>query len=127
MPSLRNLPRYLLAGIFVVGGALHFLSTQTYLRLMPPQVPYPQELVYLSGIIESGLGIMLLIPKTGRIAAWALIHTLIAIFPANIYGAVTSGTDHPAMPGVPVVLAWLRLPVQFLLIAWAYLYTRRTA
>jgi uncharacterized membrane protein len=58
------------------------------------------------------------------VAAWALIPTLLAIFPANIYAAVAAGTAHEAMPGVPVWAAWLRLPVQGVLIAWAYRYTR---
>ena len=127
MSILKNLPKTLLAGIFIGGGVLHFITTQTYVHLMPPYIPYPKELVYISGIIESGLGVMLLIPKTQRIAAWALIPTLIAVFPANVQGAITAGTDHPAMPGVPVALAWLRLPLQLLLIIWAYRYTQRTA
>ena len=105
-------------------GILHFVSTATYVRLIPPALPYPRQLVYVSGIIEGALGVLLLIPKTRRVAAWAIIPTLIAIFPANIYGAVTAGTDDPAMRGVPVWAAWLRLPLQFVLIGWAYRYTQ---
>lgn len=122
---LRTLLKWLFASIFIVGGLLHFVSTPTYLRIMPPYIPYHKELVYISGVIETALGLLLLLPKTQRIAAWALIPTLIAIFPANVHGALTAGADQPAMPGVPVALAWLRLPLQFLLIAWAYWYTRR--
>ena len=124
---VRTLLKWLFASIFIVGGLLHFVSTPTYLRLMPPYLPYHKELVYISGVIEAGLGFLLLLPKTQRIAAWALIPTLIAIFPANLHGALTAGTDQPAMPGVPVALAWLRLPIQLLLIAWAYFYTRRAS
>ncbi len=124
MSIIKRFFKWLFAGLFVGSGILHFVSTATYERLMPPVLPYPRELVYASGFIEGALGVLLLIPKTRRGAAWALIPTLIAIFPANIYGAVTAGTAYPAMPGVPVWAAWLRLPLQFLLIAWAFRYTQ---
>lgn len=123
MSIIRRLLKWLFAGLFIGSGVLHFVSTATYERLMPPALPYPRELVYASGIIEGALGVLLLIPKARRAAAWTLIPTLIAIFPANIYGAVTSGTDNPAMQGVPVWVAWARLPLQIVLIAWAYRYT----
>lgn len=124
MTIAKRLLKWLFAGIFIASGVLHFTSTDTYVRLMPPYLPYHKELVYVSGVIEAMLGFMLLLPKTQRAAAWALIPTLIFIFPANIHGAVTAGTSHPAMPGVPVWAAWLRLPIQLVLIAWAYRYTR---
>lgn len=125
MSIAKRLFKWAFAGIFVGSGILHFASTQTYERLMPPALPNPRELVYISGIIEGAFGALLLVPKTRRLAAWALIPTLVAIFPANIYGALTSTTDHPAMPGVPAWAAWLRLPFQFVLIAWAYRYTKQ--
>lgn len=114
----------LFAGLFIVSGVLHFAKSDTYVRLMPPYLPFHQELVYVSGMVECGLGLLLLVPRTRRLAAWGLIATLIAVFPANVYGAMTAGTPQEAMPGVSVELAWLRLPIQPLLIAWAYYYTR---
>ena len=127
MSWLKTAAKWGLAALMVAGGTGHFLTTETYLRLMPPGLPAPRELVYLSGLIEAGLGLGLLLPRTQRFAAWALIATLLAIFPANVYGATSAGTDHPAMLGVPVWIAWARLPLQFVLIAWAYWYTRDSA
>ncbi len=127
MSGIKTAAKWALAALMVAGGTGHFLTTATYLRLMPPGLPAARELVYLSGVIEAGLGLGLLLPRTQRLAAWALMATLIAIFPANIYGATSAGTDHPAMPGVPVWIAWARLPLQFVLIAWAYWYTRDPA
>lgn len=127
MRSMKRLKAILvlpLAALFIGSGILHFTDSTPYVRLMPPMLPAPLQLVYLSGAIEGSLGAMLLIPRTRRFAAWALILTLIAIFPANIYGATSAGGDHPAMPGIPVWAAWGRLPLQFVLIAWAYWYTR---
>ncbi len=120
----KRLLKYPLAALFIGSGILHFAASDGFVRLMPPALPYPLELVYLSGAIEGTLGALLLVPRTQRAAAWGLIPTLVAIFPANIYGALTAAGDHPAMPGVSVELAWLRLPLQLVLIAWAYWYTR---
>ena len=121
---LKTLFKWAFGGLFIASGFLHFLATRFYVRIVPPALPYPRAIVYATGVIEGSLGVLLLVPRTQRAAAWALIPTLIAIFPANIYGAITAGTDHPAMPGVPVAMAWLRLPLQFVLIAWAYRYAR---
>jgi uncharacterized membrane protein len=120
----KALLKYAFAALFIGSGILHFVKHPVYMRLMPPALPWPHTLVYLSGVIEGGLGVLLLVPRTRRVAAWALIPTLIAVFPANIYAATTAGTAHEAMPGVPVWVAWLRLPIQGVLIAWAYFYTR---
>ena len=120
----RTILKWPFAGLFVVSGIAHFTNRDMYMRLMPPYIPMHSEAVAVSGIVEGMLGLLLLVPRTQRVAAWGLAATLIAIFPANVHGAITAGTPNPAMPGIPVELAWLRLPLQPLLIAWAYWYTR---
>lgn len=125
--TLKTIACWPFAALFLGSGVLHFARSDVYLRLMPPYLPAHGALVALSGVIEGALGALLLLPATRRPAAWALIATLIAVFPANVYGATTAGTTQPAMPGVPVWAAWLRLPLQAVLIAWAYWYTRRDA
>ena len=52
---------------------------------MPPYLPYHRPLVLLSGVFEVALGVLLLVPRFSRLAAWGLIALLIAVFPANIY------------------------------------------
>lgn len=123
---MKRIFQWLLAALFIVSGILHFVSTDFYLRLMPPYLPAHRELVYLSGAVESGLGVLLLVPRYTRLAAWGLIATLVAIFPANLYAAMTAGTPAAAMPGEPL-WQWLRLPFQGVFIAWAYWYTRPVA
>ena len=123
---LKTVLKWVLAGLFAGSGVLHFVAKPTYVRLMPPALPYPERLVEMSGVVEAALGVALLFPRTQKIAAWLLIPTLIAIFPANIYGALTAGTQNEAMPGISPVLAWLRLPLQAVLIAWAYWYTQES-
>jgi uncharacterized membrane protein len=114
--------RLLLAILFLVSGCLHFLAPRLYLRIMPPYLPAPLLLVYISGAAEFLGGTGLLIPSTRQAAAWGLIALLVAVLPANIYMA----TAHLSAPGIMGVswAQWLRIPLQIPLIYWAWLYTR---
>lgn len=64
---------------------MHFVRPDFYMKIMPPYLPFHLELVYLSGLFEIALGLLLLDPRFSRLAAWGIIALLIAIFPANIY------------------------------------------
>ncbi len=105
-----------MSAFYVLAGLNHFLNTQFYLNMMPPYLPWHPELVYISGVIEMALGILIIPQATRKFAAWSLILMLIAIFPANIYLAQTNGVTIDA----PAIAVWLRLPLQLVLIAWAY-------
>jgi uncharacterized membrane protein len=105
---------------FVSAGVNHFINPAFYLRIMPPYLPWHEFLVQLSGICEIFLGVLLLIPKYSRFAAWGLIALLIAVFPANIYMAMNS----ELFPDINPVFIGLRLPIQLLLMAWAFWFTK---
>mgnify|MGYP006983211615 CR=1 FL=1 len=116
---------YVMAPAYVVAGLLHFVAPTLYVQIIPPVLPAPLALVYLSGVAEIVVGIGLLLPGTRRYAAWATIAVLLAIFPANVYmatsGLVLTGTAGGGDPSAAV--RWGRLPLQAVLIAWAYWYT----
>jgi uncharacterized membrane protein len=119
MSVFKTLLKYLLALIFVLAGLNHFINPGFYLKIMPPFLPAPHFLVLLSGACEIGLGALLLVPKFTRFAAWGLIALLVAVFPANIYMALYTERFSEFSPaGI-----WLRLPVQFVIIGWAFWYT----
>jgi uncharacterized membrane protein len=105
--------------LFIVGGVGHFLATGFYMKLMPGYLPLHRPLVLISGALEIALGVLLLVPHFGRFAAWGLIALLIAVFPANIHLF-----QHQELLPLPPLLHWLRLPLQGLLILWAYVYTK---
>lgn len=123
MRKLKPTLRYLFAVLFIAAGSNHFFSTSFYLHIMPPYLPRPLLLVYLSGLVEIFLGGLLLIPVFARAAAWGLVALLIAVFPANLHMAVNAGL----YPEYGETTLWARLPLQLLLIAWAYWHTRPTA
>ncbi len=120
MSKLKSILKYIFGILFIVAGLNHFISPSFYLKIMPPYLPWHLFLVYLSGLCEIAGGAFLLVPRFARLAAWGLIALLLAVFPANIYMAT-----HPELYAeISPTLLWLRLPLQFVLIAWAYLYTR---
>ncbi|MDP6771119.1 MAG: hypothetical protein QF704_10520 [Anaerolineales bacterium] len=102
-------------------GADHFLSPEWYLQIVPPYLPFPLELVYISGFFEILFGLMLLHSYTRFYAGWGLIVLLLAVFPANIYLAQTNG----AVLGTTSLVAWGRLPFQLLFVSIAYWHTRQ--
>jgi uncharacterized membrane protein len=107
--------------VYIFAGTLHFIKPETYLRIMPPYIPWHVLMVRMSGAFEVLGGLGLLFSPTRRAAAWGLITLLIAVFPANIYMAtnpVETGTV-----SIAAVLRWGRLPIQLLLIWWLFWYT----
>ncbi|MDB5325285.1 MAG: hypothetical protein JWM57_854 [Phycisphaerales bacterium] len=109
----------------MVAGVLHFARPAMYERIIPPSLPWPAALVYLSGWAEIAGGVGLLIPRLRRAAGLGLVALLIAVFPANIYMAVHA--DRFADPHLPAWALWLRLPLQFALIAWVLRVARPVA
>jgi uncharacterized membrane protein len=106
-----------LASVFYVfAGVFHFVETGSYLKIMPPWIPWHLAMVYISGAAEIAGGIGLLIPGLRRAVAWGLVALLIAVFPANVYMAMNN-VQVTANP-IPGALLWARLPLQAALIWW---------
>ncbi|HET9528776.1 MAG TPA: DoxX family membrane protein [Blastocatellia bacterium] len=123
MRVLKTIMKLLLAIFFILAGVNHFVNPDFYVKIMPPYLPFHLELVYLSAIFEIVFGAMLLIARLSRVAAWGIIAVLIGVFPANIHMAVNSHL----YPEISPIFLMLRLPLQAVLIAWAYWFTRREA
>ncbi len=119
---MTELLKYVL-GVSMMGvGVLHFVSPRGFEKIVPPWLPNAKLLVYISGVFEVLGGLGLLIPFSQRFSAWGLIALFIAVFPANIHMAVKKIQLNPRKP-LPVWAMWARLPLQFVLIGWAWLYT----
>lgn len=123
--SRKELLRGVLAVAIIIVGITHFIRPEQYARIVPPELPAPIALVYISGVFEILGGIGLLIPQVSVAAAWGLIALFIAVFPANINQAIHS----IPIEGIPhhPLLYWFRLPFQAVLISWAWWYTRQPA
>jgi uncharacterized membrane protein len=113
--------RALLGLTFIAAGILHFVRPRVYEAIMPRYLPAHRELVYASGVAEIAGGAGVLHTKTRRAAGWWLIATLVAIFPANVEMAVHA----ERFKQFPPAALWARLPLQGVLIAWAWSATAR--
>lgn len=110
--------RAALATMFVFTGISHFTPMRKDLiAMVPPGLPRPDLLVALTGVLEIAGAIGLLLPATRVWAAYGLIALLVALLPANI-SAARRGTLLRGKPATPL---WLRVPMQVLFVAWAWL------
>ncbi len=108
----------LMAGMYILAGIFHFLKPKAYLRIMPRYLPKHKLLVYLSGSAEILFGIGLLFPETKTAAIYGIISMLILFLLVHFYML----SSKKAGAGIPVWALILRLPLQFILIWWAYFY-----
>ena len=122
LPSgfLRKLSLFGISVFFIYFGIDHFINPEFYLSIMPPIFPLHLEAVYLSGLFEILGGVGVLIARTRSIAGWGLLTLLIAVYPANIYMALTP----EAFPDISLFALYFRLALQFLFFYWAYSITR---
>ena len=106
--------------LYAAAGANHLIHPEVYKQIMPSWVPLQEEMVFISGLCEIVFGLLLLLPFTRRSSAWLIILLLIAIFPANIQMMFDYHHEHKQ----GLWLTVLRLPLQFVLIWWAYGFTK---
>ena len=108
-------------GIFIsVAGVGHFLVPDFYVRMITPSLPAPSLLVYISGVAELILALVLLSGCALRFTRWGMIALFVMIFPANIYMA-----QHPEVfPEFSHMSLLIRLPVQILFLVWTWFATR---
>tara|TARA_B100000700_G_scaffold291886_1_gene351305 strand:- start:95 stop:469 length:375 start_codon:yes stop_codon:yes gene_type:complete len=114
--SIKSFSIYFMGLFYLSIGIKHFTDPNWFVRIVPPILPYKIELVYISGFFEVILGILLVINHTRYYAGIGLIILLIAVYPANIYLALTNGAALDTTP----FIAWGRLPFQFVFIGLAY-------
>jgi uncharacterized membrane protein len=125
MKIAKKISLVVLVLFYLVAGINHFRSPGSYLRIIPPYIPYPILVNILAGCFELLFALLLIFPKTRSFAAWGIILMLIAFLPVHISmigNAPLKLGDLPVTPG----LAWVRLVIlQPLLILWAWWYTRK--
>ena len=109
---------YLMAFMYIILGFFHFIKPKPYLHIMPPYIPFPKSMVFLSGLAEIILGIGLLFSFTKTFSIYGITLMLTIFFTVHIYMLQSK----EASKGVPEWFLWLRFPIQFLLIWWALFY-----
>lgn len=123
MSTPKRILLWIMAAFYIVAGVMHFAHPEYYLPMMPPYLPRHGALIFLSGVAEVGLGIAVLVPWLRSEAGWGIILLLIAILPANIHIALHDVPVFGAQEGAGI-WNWVRLPLQGVLILWAWWYTQ---
>lgn len=118
MERARTVLRWILGVAMILVGITHFTSSEWFVHIMPPWIPFHLAMVLVSGAAEIALGAALLVPRTKRLASYGLVALYVAVFPANLHMALHHVTPIDA-PDTPAWALWARLPVQLVLIAWA--------
>ncbi|HEY5823127.1 MAG TPA: DoxX family protein [Cyclobacteriaceae bacterium] len=118
---MKKLFLYIMAGFYAIAGINHFINPSFYLSIMPEWIPWHEFLVYLSGAVEIALGLLLIPLQTRKIASILIIAMLVVFFfLIHIPMAITFWQESNPLLWVALV----RLPIQFVLIAWAWMYAK---
>src|ERR1051325_5689076 len=118
---MRKFLFWLMPPLYILAGIYHFINPEFYNGLMPKWIPYHLPLVYISGIIEFLLGVLLIPKQTRKISAWMIILMLtVFFFLIHIPMAFIFYKENNPRFWIAIV----RLPIQFYLIWWALKFTR---
>ena len=122
---MRSSPRYtgrviaraVLALVFLAAGILHLLAPAPFLGITPDWVPWPDQVIRLTGMAEILGAIGLMTPRWRTAAGIGLALYALCVFPANIKHAIDSAGDPDAL------LGWAyhapRLAFQPVIVWWA--------
>jgi uncharacterized membrane protein len=113
--NIKLISLFVMAAFYAFAGISHFRSPKFFLKITPTWVPAPEKVNLMVGAIEIALAIGILIPQTRSMAAYGIIALLVAVFPANVYHF-----QKALQKKKHVIPTLIRLPIQFILVYWAY-------
>ena len=122
MKLFKIITIYIMSFGYTYVGIRHFIDPDFFLAIMPNYLTFHLEFVYLSGIAEVVLGLMLLSKKKRKTGAIGLIILLILVFPANIH--LVQSELSQSLLGVTKSQSIYRLPFQGLFILIAYWHSK---
>lgn len=111
---------FVFAVFFFFAGIMHFVQDDAFAAIVPPLLPFPKMIVWVTGIMELIFAIGLVLPRYRKASGFWLAPYLLAVLPANIYMAMENILlgDTTASP----TALWIRVLLQFpliVLILWA--------
>lgn len=114
---MRDVARWLLAGVLLVAGVGHFVALDAFTAQVPPWMPWPTAVVYASGVVELALGVALMASRRRRaLVGWVVAGFFVLVFPGNVWQFIEArdafGLDTDAA-------RFIRLLFQPVLVVWA--------
>ena len=122
MRLLKIILLYILIAFYLFMGSMHFIKPEQYFQMMPSWLPLQLLLIVLSGVVEIVLAVLLIPTKTRAISAKLIIAMLI-VFLFAIH--IPQSIDYYKTGNQNFVASILRLPIQFLFIAWAWMFSKK--
>lgn len=114
----KRLARCALALFYGAAGALHLARPEAFLAIMPDFVPWPQDVILLTGLCEIAGAAGLMLPRWRKAAGLGLALYALMVFPANVKHAIEgietawlpqSWWYHAPRLALQPVLIWLAL------------------
>ena len=124
MSLIKKVSFFVLIAGYLAAGINHFYNPASYLRIIPPYIPYPIFANIISGALEIIFALLLIPTKTRRYSAYGIIILLVAFLPVHIDMILHAPLQLGSVTVTPL-LAWIRLLLQPVLILWAWWYTRQ--
>ena len=113
----RWMMRLALAALYVVAGIAHVIAPGGFVAITPSWVPFPAQVIFLTGLFELCASAALFVPRLRWYAGVVLAAYALAVWPANIHHAFA----HIVVPPIPD--SWWyhgpRLALQPVIIWWA--------
>jgi uncharacterized membrane protein len=109
---------YLMACLYILAGVMHFVYPRMYFKIIPDFLPWRGFIVFTSGIAEILLAMGLCFHASRNISVYGIISMLVLFLIVHFYML----SDRKAAMGLPRWLLYLRIPMQFALMYWAYSY-----
>lgn len=94
---LRRALRAMLAAFYFFAGVLHLARPEPFLAITPDFVPFPREVILVTGLCEIAGSVALLTPRWRRLAGAMLALYAVCVFPANVKHAL-EGISLPPVP-----------------------------
>lgn len=116
---IRAVLRAVLAALYAFAGYMHLVRPEPFLSIMPPMVPFPEQVVLWTGVAEILGAIALIQPFSLRLrqaGGIGLALYALCVWPANINhfvldmaradGGLGLAYHVPRMFAQPLVIAW---------------------
>ncbi len=114
MKNLKLILTYLFGAFLIFGGINHFIKPEMYAPFIPDFLP-SLAVNYLTGIAEIAVGVGVFIPRFRSMATLGILLMMLVFLPLHVFDVFK---ENPAIGSYQAAL--IRLPLQFILIAWAW-------
>jgi len=119
MQTTKLILTFLFGILMTLAGINHFLKPEMYATFIPNFLPN-EATNYLSGMLEIICGLAVFIPTFRGWATLGILVMMLLFLPLHIWDIFR---QKPAIGSHQVAL--IRLPIQFVLIAWAWFINKK--